>query len=136
MISLLGVGYLGNDVELWIQQVGIGEGDIESPVMDTDLIVQIVRTGTPPNHDDFIVQCDFTSNSVPLLEGTILFCKLYNGEDIPSSFVIAEGSIELLDEYPAGSTIEIPITPPFSFTDANNVKFVRNVAVLVQNPPQ
>jgi hypothetical protein len=136
MLSLLGVGYLANDVEVWIQQVGIGEGDIESPVTDTDLIIQIVRTGTPPNHNDHIVQCDFTSNALPLLEGTTLFCKLYNGEDIPSSFVIAEGSIVLSSDYPAGTTIEIPITSPFSFSDANNVKYVRNVAVLVQNPPQ
>ncbi|MGI0056913.1 MAG: hypothetical protein ACREAK_06010 [Nitrosarchaeum sp.] len=135
VISLLSVGYLANDVEVWIQQIGIGEGDIENPVLDTDLIIQIVRTGTPPNHDDFIVQCDFTSNTVPLDAGTKLFCKLYNGENIPSSFVIAEGFIELLIDYPEGALIEIPITT-FSFTDANNVDFVRNVAVLVQNPPQ
>src|SRR3989344_3884155 len=131
-IGAVGVGYLGNDFVTAVQRYGIGAGDIPSPVEGTDLIVNIHRVGTPPNHDDFLVGCDFTSNTVDLLTGTKLFCKAYNGMDIKTSTLVAEGMVELLNDVTAGTVIPIPIDT-FAFTN-NDLDQIKNVAVLIQNP--
>jgi len=133
-IGILGVGYLGNDITLMIQSWGVGEGDIISPVTDTDLTIQITRVNKPGGFDDFITRCDFTSLVENLPIGTKLFCKLYEGTDINTSNVFAEGIFELPNAVSAGTPIPIPITM-FAFTNSNDVDYVHNVAVLVQNPP-
>lgn len=130
-IGAIGVGYLGNDFVAAVQMYGIGTGDIMSPVEGTDLILNIHRVGTPPNHNDFLVGCDFTSNTVDLLTGTKLFCKAYSGVDIKTSVVVAEGVIELQNDVAAGTVIPIPIT----MLALNDVDQIKNVAVLIQNPP-
>lgn len=133
--GVLGVGYLGNDVNLWIQQFGVGEGIIESPVTDTELTLQIERVNNPVGFDDFIVQCNFVSLDVDLQPGTKLYCKLFDGIDINASFILASGFVELTDPVPAGEIIEIPITT-FLFSGSNNVDFVQNTLVEIQNPSQ
>lgn len=133
VIGAVGVGYLGNDFVAAVQQYGIGSGDIQSPVGDTDLTLKIHRVGTPPSHDDFLVGCDFTSLSVNLPAGTKLFCKAYSGLDIKTSVVVAEGMITLPNAVTAGTVISIPVDM-FSFTNANDVDQIKNVAVLVQTP--
>ena len=133
-VALLGVGYLGNDVNLWIQQFGVGEGDIESPVTNTALTLQITRVNTPNGFDDFITQCNFVSLDVDLLPGTKLYCKLFDGTDIQTSFILASGFVELTDTVLAGNIIPIPITT-FLFPQSNNVDFIQNTIVEIQNPP-
>ena len=135
VVGILGVGYLGNDVNLWIQQFGVGEGDIESPVINTELTLLITRVNNANGFDDFITQCNFVSVDVDLLAGTKLYCKLFDGTDINSSFILASGFIELTNTVLAGDIIEIPINT-FLFAGSNNVDFVQNTIVEIQNPPQ
>ena len=132
-IGALGVGYLSNDFVAVVQQFGVGSGIIPNPVMGTDLTLQIQRVQKPGGFDDLITQCNFTSIDVNLPTGTKLFCKLYEGRNIKTSNVFAEGSITLNAPVPAGMVIEIPITV-FVFPNSNDVDYVHNAAVLVQTP--
>ena len=133
MISILGVGYLSNDIELWIQSYGVGDGIIESPVLNSELSLIIERVDTPDGPDDFITACEFTSLDTDLVAGTILYCKLYDGPVLETSYIIATGLVELENTVLMGNVIPIPITE-FSFEDSNHVDFVQNVLVEVQEP--
>ena len=129
----MGIGYLGNDIELWIQGFGVGDGIIESPVGDTELSLIIDRVNTPDGPEDFIIACEFTSLDTDLLAGTKLYCKLFDGPVLGSSYVIATGFLELQQTVLMGSVIPIPINN-FSFDGSNNVDNVGNVLVEVQEP--
>ena len=133
VISFLGVGYMSNDVELWIQSFGVGDGIIESPVENTELSIIIERVDTPEGPDDFITTCEFTSLDTDLLIGTKLYCKLYDGVDLESAFIIATGFVMLDQLVQMGNVIPIQITD-LSFEDSNNMDFVANVLVEVQEP--
>lgn len=133
-LGMLGVGYLGNDVNLWIQEFGVGEGDVESPVLDSELTLVITRVNNPNGFDDFITQCDFVSVDVDLFPGTKLYCKLFDGTDINASFILASGFVELTSTVLAGDIIHIPIDT-FLFPGSNNVDFIQNTLVEIQNPP-
>ena len=141
-VSLLGVGYLGNDVELWIQQFGVGEDNIESPVTDAGLTIILDRINgytldgftAIPSHKDLITLCEFTSQTEPLLAGTKLYCKLLDGMDIETSFIIATGFIELTEDVAAGVPIPIPIDM-FSFENSHDADNVLNVIIEVIAPP-
>jgi len=132
-IGALGVGYLNNDFVAAVQQFGVGSGLIPNPVVGTDLNLQITRVQKPGGFDDFITQCDFTSTDVALPIGTKLFCKLYEGRNIKTSNVFAEGIITLNAPVSAGTVIPIPITT-FVFPNSNDVDYVHNAAVIVQTP--
>ena len=134
VIATLGAGYLSNDVNLWIQQYGLGEGDILSPVDLTQVTIKIEKIG----NNYFITACNFTSVNMELLPGTKLYCKLYNGPDINTSFIVATGFKEidpLGGNIPMGTMITIPITM-FTTGTMINADLVKNVLVEVQNPPQ
>jgi len=128
IVSLLSVGYLGNDVELWIQGFGIGEGDIVSPVIDTDITLLMDSAN---GVDYFITHCEFTSLDTDLPAGTKLFCKLYDGVDIKTASIIATGFFMLPDEVLMGNPIPIQINQ-FSSGNMIDVDLVKNVIVEVQ----
>ena len=138
VVSLLGVGYMGNDVELWIQSFGVGDGLIESPVIGTDLSLIIDTINTPNGPGDFITFCEFTSIDSDLLAGTKLYCKLYDGADIITSYIIATGFVELVQDVPMGTTIPIEIDNCTitcnTIGGSNSVNFVVNALVEVQEP--
>ena len=126
-IGVLGVGYLNNDINLWIQEFGVGEGIIQSPVIETELSILI----TPDGPDDFITACEFTSIDTDLIAGTKIYCKLYDGPDIKTAGIIATGFIKLDPLVPMNTIISIPINE-FSFEGSNNVDFVQNVLIEIQ----
>ncbi len=135
VISIFGVGFLGNDMKLWIQEFGVGEGDIDSPVLGTELSLLIERVETPNGPDDFITACEFTSLDTDLDQGTKIHCKLFNGPNIETALIIATGFVELNQLVPMNTVIPILITE-LAFADSNHVDFVENVLAEVQNPSQ
>lgn len=132
---MLSAGYLGNDIVLWAQDYGVGDGDIPSPIMTSNLKILITRIGPATGFDDLITGCEFTSVDKPLLAGTKLYCKLFQGPDITTSAVIASGFKPILSDLPIDSIITIDITDK-SFFNSNDVDFIKNVAIEIQNPPQ
>jgi len=97
----LGTGFLNNDIELWIQDFGVGAGDIETPVDHAIIDFNIVQledetTGFYKNRIDYcLVTLDepvgTTTNPSKLSEIT---CKI-TGKDPqtwePNGKVITEG---------------------------------------------
>ena len=109
-----GVGYLNNTngINLWIQEVGVGEADIEHPVSNAVLTINIQRfNGATLEGDivvtnafkDIIVECVFRSLDVEVEAGSTLFCKLIDGPDFEFSGVVAEGSKVVNSNIPPGT---------------------------------
>ena len=137
----LGIGYLNNSngMDLWIQQVGVGEGDLDHPVTDSALTINIQRyfgatlqgqTVVTDAFKDIIEECVFRSISVQVDAGSTLFCKLIDGQEADSSFVIAEGSKTVTTDIPPGTPVTIPIVHIID----NNVNAVQNVVIVIQGP--
>lgn len=132
---MLSAGYLGNDIALWAQDFGLGDGDIMTPITTSYLKILITRVNTPVGFDDLITGCQFSS-AADLVEGSKLYCKLFQGPDVRTAAIIATGMITIDPPGLSGGTpIEIPIGKK-SFTNSNDVDYVQNVMVEVQNPPQ
>ena len=109
-VALLGTGFLGepwNNIELWVQELGWGERNLESPIshayIDLELKKEINDNGTPEDRSDdyfnnVIKACSFHSDqsldafdSVLGLSPALIICKLTNEEGL----AIAEGRVIL-----------------------------------------
>ena len=100
----LGTGFLNNNIELWIQEFGVGSGDIESPVdhvqVDFRIIQQEVANSDPVIYENVIDACLLTldvpmgdsANTVKLSE---LTCKLtgHNAAWQANDLIITEGTV-------------------------------------------
>ena len=64
--AALGTGFLGNQVELWIQQFGVGSGDIEKPIdhVQVDFFIYQEQVGefTPPQFRN-VADCVLTTRA-------------------------------------------------------------------------
>ena len=133
---MLGAGYLGNDIKLWAQDFGVGDGDITPPITTSNLKILITRVTRSTGFDDLITGCEFTSAEA-LLPGTKLYCKLFQGPDVRTAAVIATGFKKIDPPGLSSNTpINIPIDQTSIFFNSNDVDFVQTIAVEIQNPPQ
>jgi len=139
----LGIGYMNNQngVDLWVQQIGVGQTMIDSgPVSNVAITIFIDRTFGPTavgdivttGFKDLIVECVFRSPDIDVKEGSTLICKLIDGPDFKDSNVIAEGIKVLQSDLPAGTAATIPINT----IKNNDVDFVENIVILIQSPPK
>jgi len=137
----LGMGYLNNTngLDLWIQEVGVGEADTDHPITVSGLTINIQRffgsafegeTLVTDAFKDFIVECVYRSPDLEVEAGSTLFCKLIDGTDFETSFIIAEGSTMVSSAIPPGT----PVTIPIQHIINNNVNAVHNVIILIQGP--
>jgi len=124
----MSIGYLGNDISLDVQGLGVGETDIESPVASVALTALIERIGNSVDFKDLIVQCTFRSNDEVAKDSTIT-CKLL---DVSGS-VIAEGKKIVDPTLPPQTPFTIPIDY-FQFTNANNINNVHDIVLVVHGP--
>lgn len=134
----MGTGFLGvpvNKIDLWVQALGFGEGDLESPITTAtvDLLLDLVPAEDPQMPPVTIVSaCAFRSGEnikigTEKSEGKLV-CKLLNSE----GNAIAEGDITFLS-YTAGDILTIPINQPI-FIGATNFKNVYDAMIIVQGP--
>ena len=129
--AAMSIGYLGNDISLNAQELGVGEFTIESPVASVGVTAMIERTFHPIFSTDFkdlIVECTFRSNDEVAKDSTII-CKLL---DISGS-VIAEGQKIADPTLPPLTPLTIPIDY-FEFTNANNINNVYDIVLVVHGP--
>ena len=136
--GLLGTGFLGepvNNIDLWVQALGFGEGDIETPITaaTVDLLLDAVPSQDPQMPPVTIVSaCAFHSDEdINLGTGKSdgkLICKLLNKD----GNAIAEGDITF-SQYTASDTLTIPINQPI-FIGATNFDNVFDAMVIVQGP--
>ena len=135
---MIGTGFLGepvNNIQLWVQALGYGEGNLETPITTAtvDLLLDSVPAEDPQMPPITIVsKCAFHSDE-DIDVGTEksdgkLICKLLN-ED---GNAIAEGDITF-SQYTASDILEIPINQPI-FLGATNFDNVFDAMVIVQGP--
>ena len=148
-VALVGTGFLGepwNEFELWVQQLGWGEADVDSPISHAtvDLNIKKTRNCGPDKEcntmDDFfenrISHCSFHSDdSIPPAMGKtqvspgVLICKLTDDRDL----AIAEGKLNF-DEYTGSETLLIEITQ-LAYPEANDVQApIHDVKLIVEAP--
>ncbi len=123
----MGTGFLNNTngIDLWIQQFGVGEGDITSPVSHAFVDFNIARVNGEPEgtFDNVIESCDlkFDEN---LNTGAKIFCKLTDW----AGDIVAEGSTMLTSPLSTDIAVNVPVTD-----GDNNVLVVKDVIIVVQD---
>ena len=165
-VALLGTGFLGepwNNIELWVQELGWGERNLESPIshayIDLELKKEINNNGTPEDRSDdyfnnVIKACSFHSDQsldafdpVLGLSPALIICKLTNEEGL----AIAEGRVILNGVQPDpedpdacqqrdtvlngydGSTTIRIDLCQFAFEFSNEVQEVHDIKIIVEN---
>ena len=129
----LGTGFLNNDIELWIQQFGVGSGDIQTPVdhvkVDFNIATQEVDPPTDPiTFENVIDECiltpdeligvgpggtdnDETTTDDNPTKLSSMTCKL-TGKDPqtwePNGQIITEGKV-CAQQFPAMAPVIIPM---------------------------
>ncbi len=129
-----GSGFLTNGIDLWVQQFGVEEEDITSPVSHAQIDFNIVKTvGNTGFFKNVITDCIVTlSNTVgqtvdmdgnSVITASMIQCKLTDA----SNNIIAEGQT-VATYFPGGVKILVPIDDPLlSASDVQNVHDVKLV---------
>ena len=134
--AALGTGFLGSTFSLNLQQLGVGEEDLVSPITTASIdftiskVFEPVPTNTSPLFKNRIIKCSFHTPS-DLEQGTTIICKLINADND----VIAEGKVILTTSGYTGSTpgFNIPIEQ-IAFEAANSLQEVLDVKIVVLAP--
>jgi len=130
-VGAMSIGYLGNDISLNAQELGVGETDIESPVASIGvdaMIARIFNSNIDSDFKDLIVDCTFRSND-EVAKDSMITCKLLSD----SGSVIAEGKKIVDPTLPPLTPFTIPIDY-FEFTNAHNINNVHDIVLVVQGP--
>lgn len=164
-VALVGTGFLGepwNEFTLFVQQLGWGESDVDSPISSATVDLQIKKdlndNGTPVSECDNITdpvlkaECIARQKADDFFENTIKFCSFHSDDDIPPAtgtqvapgllickltddrdLAIAEGKLEF-DSYTASDKLFIEITQ-LAFPGANDVQApIHDVKLIVEAP--
>ena len=137
----MSVGFAQNAILLNVQQLGVGENFITSPISAADVDFELAKVQrsidpTPNNADDYFVNlitgCSFHSGQDIQGPATII-CKLTDDRNGKDKFgaVIAEGRSFLPNGYTHDTRIVIPIVQT-AFPDANDVQHVHDVKIVVK----
>jgi len=122
----LGMGSLTNVITLNVQDFGVGDETIDSPIDSAVVKFDIQATlGNLGFFKNYINDC-IISSPEDIDAGSLIFCKLTDG----NGDVISEGSKTVNPTLFAGNIITIPID------DINNalVQNVHDVLIVVQGP--
>jgi len=127
----MGVGFLGNTITLDVQQIGVGETDLASPIDQAKIDFTIMRASGPVNGvtetHNVIAKCHITPDK-EIAKLSTVFCKL---TDIDGN-VVAEGKTLLDTHINAGSTLWVDVDP--NDFPANRVQNVHDVTLVVLGP--
>jgi len=124
----LGAGSLTNVINLTVQDFGVGEETIESPVNSADVKFVIQATiGNSGFFKNYISDCKISSPE-QIDAGSRIFCKLTD----ENSKVIAEGNKLLTTFLPPNVLTVIPIDDPNIIN--SQVQNVHDVLVVIQGP--
>ena len=139
--GLISTGFLAgnNEFQIWIQNLGFAEGEIESPIDHANIDFVITKTlvdpdDTPNTGDEFfkndITDCSFHTFEA-MDDGSDIICKLFSWAQDSSTdrVVVCEGRITLTS-YTPSDTVLIPITQLAydGACDVQNIDFVKIVA--------
>ncbi len=127
----MSIGFLGNTINLDVQQLGVGDATLQTPITQANIEFTIDRqsgliNGVTETHN-VISECHIVANA-QIAANSNVFCKLTD----ENGNVVAEGQTELSSTLHTGSALWITIDP----TDfaANKVQNVHDVVLVVQGP--
>ena len=124
----LGAGSLTNIIDLTVQDFGVGEETIETPVTNANVnfnIGQLAQSGVFYNVVD---ECTIEASATLGPDSTV-FCKLTDADGA----IVAEGHVVLTNTVITGDPIVVPITN-LAFTLSNVVQNIHDVMVVIQAP--
>ena len=127
-VTGIGVGSLGNTISLSVQNIGVGDEDIESPIShaNIDFVIDKVK-GNQDNFKNIIADCIIQPDKEIAALSTV-YCKLTDKD----GFVAAEGVTVLQTHLNAGSILTIEIDDP-NFVHSQ-VQNIHDVILVVQSP--
>ena len=120
--AALGTGFLNNDIELWVQQFGVGDEFITSPTDHAQVDFNIAqRNNGDGTFDNIIDLCYVTPDDLigtPDVEikDSEIWCKLTN----INGDIIAEG-VTTDDFFPAFQAVEVDTEPDVLIQDVHDV---------------
>jgi len=126
-VTGLGVGFLGNDISLDVQLLGVGETNLASPIMDATVKFNVVPFPGDFGFKNVIADCIIQSPQ-EIVKDSKVFCKLTD----ENGNVAAEGSRILSSTLPAHTPTVIQIIDPQKF--ASQVTNIHDVILVVQGP--
>jgi|SRR3989338_1212594 len=138
--AALGIGSLGNTIVLDVQDLGVGETDLATPISEADVDFEIARysdlVGDTTEIHNVISACYIhVADADPLVQdnsqidaGSTVYCKL---TDIDGN-VVAEGTKLATTDYGKSETITVLIDT--SDFPNNKVQNVHDIIVVVQGP--
>ena len=137
-IAAMGVGFLGQPLNLMVQGLIVGEKTLDAPITKALLDFVIDRTSYTFGSDttmmrNVIDECIIESPQT-MDRGSIIFCKL---TDMMNN-VVAEGMKVLTRTLNDDTPTNIPIIQAFvlpSGIPSNDVTNINDVVVVVQGPP-
>ncbi len=127
-VTGIGVGSLGNTINLSVQQIGVGDEDIDSPIMAANIDFNIVKEkGNQGNFKNVIADCIIQAEEEIAAKSKV-FCKLTDKD----GFVAAEGFTVLQTHLNAGSLLTVHIVDP-NFVNSQ-VQNIHDIILVVQGP--
>ncbi len=127
-VTALGTGFLGNDISLTVQQLGVGETDLATPIDDATIKFNVEAfDGNQGFIKNVITDCLIESPQIILQDSTV-FCKLTD----ENGNVVAEGSRVLPADLPINTPTAIPIDDPNKLLSL--VQNIHDVILVVQGP--
>jgi len=127
-VTGIGVGSLGNTISLNVQNIGVGDEFIDSPISNANIDFNIVKEqGNQNNYKNVIADC-IVQPDKEIVALSKVYCKLTDKD----GFVAAEGVTVLQTHLNAGSILTIPIDDP-TFVNSQ-VQNIHDVILVVQSP--
>lgn len=124
----LGMGSLTNVIELTVQQFGVGDRTIDSPVDSANVKFDIQKVLADGGFfKNYIKNC-YVSSPEQIPADSRIFCKLTGS----TGDVIAEGNILLLNTLKTNTPITVPIDDPNVIN--SQVQNVHDVLIVIQGP--
>lgn len=128
--TAIGVGSLNNEIDLTLQDFGVGSEDIMSPIGNATInyIIEPIKVDTDQGSvlKNLITNCLFSSAESIDGDYTII-CKLTD----ENSNVVAEGRV-IDTDYIADSEIKVPITL-LAYDEANAVTNIHDTTLIVMD---
>ena len=137
--ALLGTGFLSgsNEFQIWVQDLGFAESEIESPIEHANIDFVITKTKIDPDDvadsgDEFfsndITACSFHTFE-EMDDGSDVICKLFSWDLNDKHVVVCEGR-DTLRDYTSSDTVFIDITQNayIGACDVQNIDKVKIVA--------
>lgn len=132
--TAIGIGSLNNNIALNVQQLGVGETDLVSPIDEAKVafgISKLQSNAGPGTYKNVIRNCIITNqDEVAIPSGSLIYCKL---TDIDGN-VAAEGTKLLGTPLLAGSSTVVPISDLALIQ--SQVQNIHDVILVVQGPKQ